>query len=48
MIGPRFGVLDVAPDTGVELITRVSGSIVSVNFWMLFGLAPFAALTHTV
>ena len=48
VIGPRFGVLDVAPDTGVELITRVSGSIVSANFWMLFGLAPFAALTHTV
>jgi hypothetical protein len=48
VIGPRFGVLDVAPETAVELITRVSESIVSVNFWVLFGLAPFAALTHTV
>ena len=36
------------PIPAVELITRVSGSIVSVNFWMPFGLAPFAALTHTV
>jgi hypothetical protein len=48
VIGPRLGVLDVAPDTAVELITRVSESIVSVNFWVPFGLTPFAALMHAV
>jgi hypothetical protein len=48
VIGPRFGVLDVAPDTAPELITSVSVSIVSVNFWVVFGLTLFAALTHTV
>jgi hypothetical protein len=48
VIGPRFGVLDVAPDTAVELITSVSVSIVSVNVWVVFGLTPFTALTQTV
>jgi hypothetical protein len=48
VIGPRLGVLDVAPDAAVELITSVSVSIVSVNFCMPFGLTPLAALMHTV
>jgi hypothetical protein len=48
VIGPRLGVLDVAPDTAGELITSVSVSTVSVNFWVAFGLTPFAALTHGV
>ena len=48
VIGPRFGVLDSAPETAGELITRVSVAIVSVNVWVRFAPVPSVALMHTV
>jgi hypothetical protein len=54
VIGPRLGVLDVAPDTAAELITSDAAvtsdaaAIVSVNFWVPFAPTPFAALMHAV
>ena len=48
VIGPRFGVLDVAPETAGELITRVSVATVSVNIWVPVVPLPFVALRHTV
>jgi hypothetical protein len=48
VMGPRFGVLEVAPDTAGELITSVSVSMVSVKLWVPFGLTPFATSMHTV
>ena len=48
VIGPRFGVPDVAPETAGEIKTSFSVVIVRVNVWVAFGPTPFAALMHTV
>lgn len=48
VIGPRFGVLDTAPEAAEGLMTRVSVSIVSANFWVLFAPVLSVALRHTV
>jgi hypothetical protein len=48
VIGPRFGVLDPAPETAGELMTRDSVSIVSVNVWVLLAPVLSVAVRHTV
>jgi hypothetical protein len=47
VIGPRLGVLDVAPDTGGELKTTVPIPMVSMNCWVAPGPMPFRALMQT-
>ena len=47
-MAPRFGVLEVDPETAVEVMTNLPVSIVRVNVWVALGFTPLLALMQNV
>jgi hypothetical protein len=48
VIGPRFGVADVAPDTALLVMTRLPLLTVSVKVCVADGVTPLVAVRHSV